>query len=195
MALPESLTIEEFLRWESQQTLGKNEYFLGRIRPLIVAMPGGADRHNTIEANLVIALGPLAKAIGLSTYTSNQMVMNEAWGEAFYPDASIFAGPMLKRKHGTLDAATNPVAVFEVASPSTVKYDRAHKLDSYRAIPTIRAVVLIDSEKPRVEAFLRHGDEWRYEATVGLGATAGFLGIALPLDEIYDDVKFLAEEA
>lgn len=195
MALPEPLTIEEFLRWESQQTLGKNEYFLGQIRPLMVAMPGGSDRHNTIEANLVASLHPRAKAMGMRAYTSNQMVMNEAWGEAFYPDASIFAAPMEKRKYGTLDAAMNPAAVFEVASPSTVKYDRAHKLDAYRAIPTVQAVVLIDSDRPRVEAFIRQGGEWRYEAVVGRGSSTTVMGIALPLDEIYDGVEFLAEEA
>ena len=51
--------------------------------------------------------------------------------------------------------ARGPCAAVEVTSPSTARIDRGEKVDAYRRIPTLRAYLIIDHRRRRVE---RH---WR----------------------------------
>ena len=51
--------------------------------------------------------------------------------------------------------AREPCIVVEVTSPSTARIDRGEKLEAYRRIPALRAYLIVDHRRRRVE---RH---WR----------------------------------
>ena len=199
MALPKILSVDEFMIWLEKQP-EKYEYFGGRVRRLVVAtehgptaMAGGSDRHNVLEGNVVTAIRSRLRGSGCRTYTSNQLVKNVDWDEAFFPDASVICGPMEKARHGTLEAATNPSLVVEVLSPTTEGNDRQHKLFAYQAMPSVREIALIQAVKPIVERYVRIEDGWRFEATISLGATARVFDLDIPMSEIYEDVEFPVE--
>jgi Uma2 family endonuclease len=56
-------------------------------------------------------------------------------------------------------AATNPVVVVEVLSPSTESYDREEKFAHFRRVPSLRAYVLVSQEEHRIEVFARNEDQ------------------------------------
>lgn len=195
MALPKILSCDEFMAWLERQP-EKYEYWGGRVRRLIVAsengpmaMAGGAERHNVIEGNVVTALRTRLRGGECRTFTSNQLVKNVEWDEAFFPDASVFCGAMEKVPHGTLEAGANPRLVVEILAPTTEGHDRRHKLFAYQAMPSVKEIVLIQAVKSIVERYVRVEGGWRFEATVGLGATARIFGYDVPMAELYEDAE------
>jgi Uma2 family endonuclease len=83
----------------------------------------------------------------------------------------------------------DPRLVAEVLSPSTEKEDRTSKLDFYRSLPSVAAVLLVWQEVRRVELHSRAGEIWQVRPVIG-GGEIGLddLGVALPLDEVYADI-------
>jgi Uma2 family endonuclease len=98
---------------------------------------------------------------------------------------------------GNLDGrsrqAQDPVIVFEVLSPSTMRTDRVLKFERYRAIPTLRQIVFVYQDSIRIESWLRQHDDWR-EAPVLLlrpedSLPVPILGASLALADIYAGVR------
>ena len=46
--------------------------------------------------------------------------------------------------------SVEPRVLIEVLSPSTMNYDRVKKLEEYKRLPSVRAVLLVDTETPRI---------------------------------------------
>ncbi len=87
------------------------------------------------------------------------------------------------------DTAVNPSVVVEVLSDSTEKYDRGVKLQHYRQIPSLGAVVLVWQHERRIEVWERGADgTWAARAS-GSGETARIEAVAcsLAVDQIYGD--------
>lgn len=91
--------------------------------------------------------------------------------------------------------APDPLVLVEVLSPSTEAYDRGATFRFYRRIPSLRALMLVASERRAAEVFER--------ADSGLGTLRGAdgdrldlpaLGVSLSLDALYDGVTFPPEE-
>ncbi len=186
MAVQQAMTLERFLAWESRQEL-KHEYYRGEVRLHNVATPGGSTSHNRIETSLVYVLQDAFRRTECEVFTSNQTVTNVDGDIGFYPDATVLAEPLQKRRYGTLDAVTNPAVVFEILSKGTESYDRDHKLDAYRAIPSMREIFLVDSSARRVERYLRTEDGWSYETFTQGEFTV--LGRPIALDGLYERVE------
>lgn len=109
---------------------------------------------------------------------------------AVYPDLSIVCPPLEYAPDDT-QAIVNPVAVFEVLSPSTEAYDRKGKFELYIGVASIQHVVLVSQERWRIEHYRRLGDgTWRYSAH-GPGSVVDLdtLGVKLPIDELYDGIE------
>ena len=191
MAVQLAMTLEEFLTWESAQET-KHEYCRGRVIPHNVAMPGGSTTHNRVENNLVFALNLAFRRSECEVFTSNQTIMSVERGVGFYPDASVFCAPLEKRRYGTLDAATSPVAVFEVASPSTRSYDETYKLETYRAMSSMREVFLLSADEARVERWFRSSEDGWASETLFAGSFEA-LGRRIPLARLYKNVEFPTE--
>ncbi len=193
MALPAKklITPEEYLEQESLSE-EKHEYFDGEI----FMMSGGTISHNTIAVNLVRETSLNLKKKPCRVFNSD-MRLNVAENGLFtYPDAYIVCGePQFYEDRD--DTLTNAVVIFEVLSPSTHQYDRTGKFELYRAMPTFKEYVLIDSERIYIEHYILQPDgSWtmmvydKLEDEIKLKA----VDCAIPLSEMYLDVKFDAKK-
>jgi Uma2 family endonuclease len=55
-------------------------------------------------------------------------------------------------------AVREPRAIIEVLSPSTMSFDRIRKLPEYQTIASVAYILLVDTERPRVDLLLRTAD-------------------------------------
>lgn len=93
---------------------------------------------------------------------------------------------------------TNPVAIVEVLSPSTEKYDRGAKFRNYQQIPSLMEYILVAQDEAVIERFVRQTDgSWGLISFVGLEATLAFttVPVQIGLQEIYAGVSFDAPAA
>jgi len=184
---PRPLTFEQFLDWERGQER-KHEFVDGQP----VAMAGGTEAHNTIQANLIAAVAPRLRGSGCRPFPSD-MLVRTGTGRGRYPDMTIDCGP----RRGANLVAPEPKVVFEVLSEDTQRRDRTIKLADYNATPSIMHYVLIEQSEPLVHVYSRgpHGDFNLHPREVrGLGGMVELpaIGIALAMNEIYDGIE-LAE--
>ena len=85
-----------------------------------------------------------------------------------------------------------------VTSPSTARIDRGEKLTAYRAIPSVRAYLIVDHRRRRVERHWRADAtaEWMRDEVVGDGSVpVPCLDVELALDAVYHrvDLATIAE--
>lgn len=184
-------TPEEYLRRELDSGV-RHEYYRGEV----FAMAGGSPDHSLIISNVNREVGNRLKGTPCRVYESNLRVRIPRTTLYTYPDVSVICG---ERRFDPLDArhetVLNPTLVVEVLSPSTESCDRGGKFQNYRQTESLREYVLVSTDKPLVETFLRQEDDTCiYSAASGREARAALnsLRIELPLTEIYDGVEFLA---
>ena len=116
-------------------------------------MTGGTAAHAMIAGNIDRTLFGQARDRG---YEVMRGFLAQASDHAvFEPDVVIRCGPTNLRSR----AATDPVIVFEILSPSTMRYDRGIKLERYREIPSLKQIVLVYQDSIRLEAWLRDDED------------------------------------
>jgi Uma2 family endonuclease len=113
-----------------------------------------------------------------------------ATGMYTYPNVSVVCGrPQLADEHA--DTLLNPIVIFEVLSPSSEKYDRGLKFQSYRTIESFQDYILVDQDRVRIEHYTRQGSNtWNLRDCQGLDEdlVVVSLGVTLSLRRIYDGV-------
>ena len=175
------MSFEQYLIWERRQEI-RHEFIDG----VAVAMAGGNEAHNIIQANLLAAALTRLRGSGCRPFPSDMKVLTGT-GRGRYPDMTVDCGP----RNAANVLAPMPVAVFEVLSPDTQKEDRTVKLADYNATPSIAHYVLVEPSESLVHVYSRgpHGDftlrpdEVRgFDAAVELPAVK----LSLPMAEIYD---------
>ena len=189
MAAPKILTEADYFAADHASE-SKLDFMDGQIidsRAMIYAMAGGAFEHSAVSLNIGGELRQSLKGKPCRVHGSELRVAMPK-GNYVYPDALVFCGEPDFRDEGPSDTLLNPIAVYEVLSPSTEKYDRGAKLDDYMAISSIQEIVLIRPDAARVERYIRDETGWRWEATVGLSATLRTVGVEIPMMEIYAGV-------
>jgi Uma2 family endonuclease len=167
--------------------LEKHEYYKGEI----FAMSGASARHNVISSNIFIALGISLKGKNCRPYGSDMRVNIPENTLFTYPDISIYCGDVV-----TLDddenTATQPTVIFEILSPSTMNYDRGVKFMLYRAIPSLRDYVLVESESIHAEHFAINKEGlWQLKEYNNINdeILIKTLDMKLLLSEIYERTK------
>jgi Uma2 family endonuclease len=183
------MTVEEYLRFDESSQV-RNEYVGGEV----YAMSGATLRHNRIVRNIVIALSASA-GDGPCEVFSTDLRLRAADDIYYYPDVMVVWEPT-----GELDlVVTQPCVVVEVTSPSTARIDRGEKLMAYLAIRSLRAYVIVDHRRKRVERHWRREpgtDEWMRDEVVSDGSVSvPCLDVELALDVIYRrvDLAIIAE--
>ena len=190
------MTATEFLAWCIRQEDERWELVQGtpvRIAPTEM-MAGARRRHDRIVVNLIVALRTRLRGGPFQPYTAGFALLTARGENVRRPDVMIDCGD----GKGDDLAAVEPAAAFEVLSPSNANFTRFSKVDEYKAVPTLRHIVVLDSDAARLVLYSRAAnDAWTNETVEGEGAVArlfGF-GIELPLAEIYADVSFDRVEA
>jgi len=143
------LTLDEYLAIEEYANI-KHEYLDG----VVYAMAGGVGVHNIIAARLIRLTGLHGRKV-YEAFTSDQKVYVEQVRASYYPDVSIVCGNPRYHDNRTL-LLVNPVAIFEVTSPSTAKLDRGSKVLGKSAIKEKTIVRLpLDSKESNCGGNLR----------------------------------------
>ena len=108
-----------------------------------------------------------------------------------YPDVMIVNTPIIYAENRT-DTVTNPIAIAEILSDSTEKYDRGDKFRMYRTIPDFKEYLLISQTSMQVEKFTKNeSNQWvlsEYD-TKDSKITFESFQFEITLDELYDRVE------
>lgn len=181
------MSVEEYFRFEERSPI-KHEYVAGEL----YAMSGSTARHNLIAGNVFARLYAAEDDTPCRVFI-NDMRVEVASDRYYYPDVAVVCTPIAE-----LDVvARAPCVVVEVTSPSTARIDRGEKLDAYRRIPALRAYLIVDHRRRRVERHWREdaGGEWMREEIVGDTPNpipVPCLDTSLTLDAIYRRVEMPA---
>jgi Uma2 family endonuclease len=156
----------------------------------ILDMSGGSPRHSAICANLVRALGQSLRGKPCRVYDANLRVRSLAADRVTYADAAVVCGPLeIDPDDATKQTVLNPTVLFEVLSPSTERDHRGAKLDAYKAIPSVRAVVLVAQDRVEVALHERGADgAWSASSLTEGAVELTSTGSTLVLGELYEDL-------
>ncbi len=180
----ESLSEAEYLESE-EFAPRKREYVAGES----YAMVGASARHNRISLNVATRLDTATRGTFCEAFMADMKVKVEAYQAFYYPD--VMLGCPKDDDHPLYRTA--PCLIVEVLSPSTASIDEREKWLHYRAIPSLRYYLLIDSEKRHARVFIREGDngsEGWLEQTLDeediVALVCGPVRASLCLDDLYE---------
>jgi Uma2 family endonuclease len=180
------LTAQEYLALEREAEY-KSEYYKGEV----FAIAGASLRHNLIAANALATIHGQLRGGPCSAFPSDMRITIPQTPHFAYADVVVVCGqPQLDDDFK--DNLVNPVVIIEVLSPSTERYDRGKKFESYQRIPSLMEYVLVSQDRPRVEQFLRQPDgRWLYSETSAEGSIKlTSIDCELSLNDIYEKVEF-----
>jgi Uma2 family endonuclease len=187
MATPKSknpirITPEEYLERERASLDQKHEYVDGEI----FAMVGASLPHNVISGNIFALLWTNLSKAKCRPLINDMKVRNEAKDSFFYPDILVYCGKPLFHDEEK-DVLINPTVIFEVLSPSTMKYDKGEKFYRYRQIPSLQSYLIVSQDTARVEHYERQESQWSLIDVSGLEKELSIksVGVCLTLSEIY----------
>jgi len=175
-------TIEEYLQMERASD-EKHEYYKGEI----FAMAGASNRHNVIFSNVFGELFSRLRNSPCRPYGSDQRIHIPENTLFTYPDISIICGSIIASDKDE-DTATRPIVIIDILSKATRNYDRGEKFRLYRAIPTLREYMLVDSDNVWVEIFrINDHGHWELEEYKTLQETVLLpaINVSLKMGEIY----------
>lgn len=192
MAIPAhgKVTLEEYLKIEIEDK-ERYEFHEGYL----FRMSGGTFRHEAIITNVQ---GEIRSALKLKkskckVYSSGIKIEVTQGVRFVYADASVFCED-IEESIALTGAANNPTVVIEVLSKSTALYDHSLKSSRYRAMPSVRACILIYQSRPCVYLYQRSDKLtlYTFQELAGMEETLTIdcLGVSVPLSEIYDGITF-----
>lgn len=152
-----SYSFVDYLATEEVSSV-RHEFYDGEI----YAMAGGSPEHAAMAAAITAALARQLEGTTCRVYSSDLRVRVLATGLATYPDVTVICGPSVRDPESPTHA-TNPKLVVEVLSPGTEDYDRNEKLEHYKRIPSLSAVVLVGYRTEHIELWTRKDDGWSLE--------------------------------
>lgn len=173
---------DEFRRWAQAQPKGCYE----RVGGEPVPMTPERVAHIQVKTRVWQALDRAVRAAGLECQALGDGLAVEIDAHTDYePDALVNCGSPLPPD---AVAATNPVVVVEVLSPSTQSVDAGDKLADHFRLPSVRHHLLVRTRRREAIHHGRLGD--RIETR---NVTAGTItlvppGIALAIEDFYADL-------
>lgn len=188
MSLPgpiHSYAYTEYVLLEEHSPV-RHEFIAGEI----YAMAGGTPEHAALAASVLRLLGNQLPS-GCRAYTSDLRVRVATADVTTYPDGAIICGKVVRAADDPL-AATNPIVVIEVTSPSTETYDKGAKLDIYKTLPSLKEIVIVSHREPHISVHRRKPDgTWETlearEPAAPLEVQS--IGAQLTLGDVYRDFE------
>lgn len=181
--LPNQMTVEMYLKYE-QETGIKYEYIDGEI----FAMAGGSRTHNIIATNCSGELRQRLRQLPCQSFNSDAKVKISDI-KYVYPDFTVVCGEQ-QYADSAQTMLINPTLVGEVMSPSSADFDQGTKAIYYRGLPTLKAYLLLDQEKPYAQLYSRQEIGWllqEFNTLASILPLKAIIGCDLPLSEIYLD--------
>ena len=178
---------QEYLELE-EQAQQRHEYLDGQIIPIA----GVKANHNTIALNLSSALNYNFKKKPYRVFISDLRLWIPNCGLYTYPDVMVVNTPLVYAENRQ-DTVINPIAIAEILSDSTEKYDRGDKFRMYRTIPSFQEYLLISQSAMQVEKFTKNdSQQWVLSEYAGKDSKITFdsFEFKISLDELYDRVEF-----
>jgi Uma2 family endonuclease len=177
-----SYTFREYLELEAFANV-RHEYFNGEI----YAMAGGSPEHAALAMAIGSAFIAVLRGGTCRVFSSDLRVRVLATGLATYPDVTIVCGELQRDLAGD-STVVNPKVLVEVLSDSTAAYDRGEKLEQYKSIESLQAVLLFSQTSRRVELHERTESGFRSVVITGeQSARLGCIGVELVLSSVYSD--------
>jgi Uma2 family endonuclease len=183
---PASMTVEQFFDWQLRQE---------RLHELVDGVPvvplkmmtGATQRHDRVVVNVLLSLGNQLRGKPCRPMTDDVAVRIPS-GNIRRPDITVDCGKGSDRDM----TATEPRVVIEVLSPSTLSFDRFRKLEEYKTVPSMQAVILIDTEQPQATVHRRTGQTWSATTFEGIDAAIELQEIEarLALGDLYEGLSF-----
>jgi Uma2 family endonuclease len=180
------LSIREYLALDRSSPV-RNEYFEGEI----FAMTGASRRHNLISLHLAGDLDRQLTDRDCEVYASE---MRQSCGHRslHLSDIVVVCGdPVFEDNE--LDTLVNPNLIIEVLSKSTEGYDRGAKFEFYRALSSLKQVLLIAQDKVHIESYLRLADRtWLFSETDDLSSSVTLPSIScnFTIANVYHKIRF-----
>ncbi len=182
--------------WEDfLDILPKCEYRIEYAEGEIISFMGYAsEEHEIIVANIIKLLGNLLSDDFSIRGSNLALHLPGAEKRYFNADCTVVKGPSEKVElKGNMKAITNPILLVEILSPSTYSHDLGLKTQSYRQIPSLQQVLLIDSTKMNVvsQSRLDKDSEWLLQEYSSPDDSCAVLGQGnLSLSDIYRKVNW-----
>lgn len=179
-----SVSIEDYLAGEEDSEI-KREYLGGAVH----AMAGGSADHAAISANAIVSLGGQLRGKPCRTFTSDLKVRIDLPEDTrfYYPDVQV----VCDSSAGDARYQERPVVVIEVLSETTRRIDLGEKKDAYLAIPSLKVLLLVESDLAYVLVYRRR-PEGGFATEVHEGPKAVIplpeIEASLPLAELYDRI-------
>jgi Uma2 family endonuclease len=179
---PALVSVEDYLAGEEISDV-KHEYLGGTVH----AMAGATNQHNVIASNSMISLGSQLRGKPCQALNSDVKIRIEFPDHTrfYYPDAMVVCHPNPLTDH----FQDQPVVIIEVLSDSTRRADLGEKRDAYLTMPSLKALIFAESEKPSVTVYRRKpGGGFAIEHHLGLDAVIPLpeIDAALALADLYD---------
>jgi len=153
----------------------------------IVMMPGASRAHGRIVRRLVTALSTRLDPLQWEVFA--EFGLDTGPETLRYPDVVVD-----RAGGGDKDyAATTPVLLAEVLSPSTAEIDLGDKAAEYQRIPSLLAYLVLSQNEPKAWVFARTEQQLMLAPELITGADAvihvAALKLELPMAEIYAGLK------
>ena len=180
------LSKDAYLRQEAEAEI-KHELVSGAA----YAMAGASERHNRIAGNVFYHLRTITRGKACRAFMANMKLRIAANATYYYPDVLLVCDPA--DDHPIYNQA--PCLLAEVLSPATASVDMREKWQAYRALPSLRYYLLVDSERLWARVFFRkEGGDWFEQALARediLDVLCDGVRMNLTLDDLYEDTGLL----
>ena len=149
-------------------------------------MAGGSLDHAAVSGNIVAVLRERLRGTGCRPFGPDFAVRTGP-NTVRLPDVSVYCGLTNRPEERRAKLFSCPKLIVEVLSPSTRKLDEQIKLDEYRALAGVDAILLVDTEAERVRLVERTGPESWIDQWLPKGSAVPLsaLQITLRADDIF----------
>lgn len=165
----------------------KHEYVAGQA----FAMAGASERHNRIAVNLAFHLRAATRGKPCGAFVSDMKLRLPVGPTYYYPDAMLVCDPADDHPQ----YKTAPCFLAEVLSPGTAALDLREKSVAYRALGSLNAFLLVDSERVWAQWWFRDAAGQWFEQTLDAADRVAVpcpgVTLALSLDDLYEDTGLL----
>ena len=177
------MTQAEFFDWAEAQN---DRYEFDGFQPVL--MPDGSGNHARIGGNILVQLRRRLGEDGPCEALGSDAGIQTVGDTVRYPDVVVTCSGF----DGRSRLIPQPVIVFEVVSPSSIREDRILKPAEYAAVASIKRYVIVEQSVIGLTVLRRSDDEpWHFE-TLKAGDTLSLpeLGVEIPVDDLYARVTF-----